>query len=223
MIQAENARKASLQRLASPSITADIPEPLAAIASETFNISNDECIRRLRSKGQPIRLFGEEDKERRLRLRSLELLEKTGGTSSQGFNDFNKLMKDMETNAEAKEEEKKARLIHKLAADREGGTGTSTPVDDSKREREEQRRKVANEVLDLKLIKDDPPKLYPIIYYALKVSFGHAPPRCGPDGQGVLKEWEEWLDARPGEFRQVEFSESKLIKQRMSSDPHKAS
>jgi G:T/U-mismatch repair DNA glycosylase len=76
-------------------------------------------------------------------------------------------MKDMETNAEAREEEKKARLIHKLAADRE--SGSSTPVDDSKREREEQRRKVANEVLDLRLIKDDPPKLYPIIYYALKV------------------------------------------------------
>jgi pre-mRNA-splicing factor 18 len=78
-------------------------------------------------------------------------------------------MKDMETNAEAKEEEKKARLIHKLAADREALFGSSAPVDDSKREREEQRRKVANEVLDLKLIKDDPPKLYPIIYYALKV------------------------------------------------------
>ena len=74
----------------------------------------------------------------------------------------------METNAEAREEEKKARLIHKLAADREAGS--STPVDDTKREREEQRRKVANEVLDLRLIKDDPPKLYPIIYYALKVS-----------------------------------------------------
>jgi len=79
-------------------------------------------------------------------------------------------MKDMESNAEAREEEKKARLIHKLAADREGGSGASTPLEDTKREREEARRKVANEVLDLKLIKDDPPKLYPIIYYALKVS-----------------------------------------------------
>jgi pre-mRNA-splicing factor 18 len=155
-----------LQRLEAPSITADVPEPIAT--SETFNISNEECIRRLRSKGQPIRLFGESDKERRLRLRALELQEKTTGSSSQGFNDFNKLMKDMETNAEAREEEKKARLIHKMAAEREAGSGT--PVDDSKREREEQRRKVANEVLDLRLIKDDPPKLYPIIYYALKVS-----------------------------------------------------
>lgn len=78
-------------------------------------------------------------------------------------------------NQEAREEEKKARLIHKLAQDRESasgtGTGTGTPVDDGKKEREEQRRKVADQVLDLRLIKDDPPKLYPIIYYALKV--GH--------------------------------------------------
>ena len=41
----------------------------------TFNISNEETIRRLRAKGQPIRLFGESDKDRRLRLRALELIE----------------------------------------------------------------------------------------------------------------------------------------------------
>lgn len=40
------------------------------------------------------------------------------------------------------------------------------------------------EVLDLGLVKTDPDKLYPIIYYALK---------------RTLKEWEEWMDDRPGE------------------------
>ena len=44
----------------------------------SFNISNEEAIRRLRVKGQPIRLFGESDKERRLRLRALELIEEKG-------------------------------------------------------------------------------------------------------------------------------------------------
>lgn len=170
--QAETARKASLQRLGSPSSGTGTPEP--ASQSETFNISNEECIRRLRSKGQPIRLFGETDKERRLRLRALELLEKTGGTSSQGFNDFHKLVKDMESGYEAREEEKKSRAIHRLAADREGeGSGTpgasAAATLDEKREREEQRRKVADEVLNLDLIKSDPQKLYPIIYYVLKV------------------------------------------------------
>lgn len=37
-------------------------------------------------------------------------------------------------------------------------------------------------VLDLNLIKTDPDKLYPLIYYALKK---------------VLKEWEEAMDERP--------------------------
>jgi len=38
-------------------------------------------------------------------------------------------------------------------------------------------------VLDLRLIKSDPDKLYPLIYYALK---------------RTLKEWEEAMDERPG-------------------------
>ena len=37
--------------------------------------------------------------------------------------------------------------------------------------------------MDLELVKTDPDKLYPIIYYALK---------------RTLKEWEDWMDERPG-------------------------
>lgn len=43
--------------------------------SDTFNISPEEVVRRLRAKGQPIRLFGESDKDRKTRLRALELIE----------------------------------------------------------------------------------------------------------------------------------------------------
>ena len=39
------------------------------------------------------------------------------------------------------------------------------------------------DILDLDLLKTDPQKVYPIIYYALKRR---------------LKEWEEWMDQRPG-------------------------
>lgn len=42
---------------------------------ETFNITREEVIRRLRAKGQPIRLFGETDKQCKIRLRALELME----------------------------------------------------------------------------------------------------------------------------------------------------
>ena len=127
----------------------------------TFNIPNEEVIRRLRAKGQPIRLFGESDRERRLRLRALELIEEKEHERIGGQNDFKKALEDVETRAQ-KELDEKAR--------KKGGKDSKdTPV----------------EILDLELVKTDPDKLYPIIYYALK---------------RTLKEWEEWMDDRPGMY-----------------------
>ncbi|KAJ7104318.1 Prp18 domain-containing protein [Mycena belliarum] len=124
-----------------------------------FNISNEETIRRLRSKGQPIRLFAEADKDRRLRLRALELIEEKGHDRVGGQNDFKKALEDVEN----VEREMKSKVNNK----------------GKKRDEAEQ---VANSVLDLGLIKSDPDKLYPIIYYALK---------------RTLREWGEAMDARP--------------------------
>lgn len=42
---------------------------------EAFSIPREEVVRRLRAKGQPIRLFAETDKQCRIRLRALELME----------------------------------------------------------------------------------------------------------------------------------------------------
>lgn len=50
---------------------------------EVFSISREEVIRRLRSKGQPIRLFAETDKECKIRLRALELMEERTEVSQQ--------------------------------------------------------------------------------------------------------------------------------------------
>ncbi|KAH7102782.1 Prp18-domain-containing protein [Auriculariales sp. MPI-PUGE-AT-0066] len=131
-----------------------------AAATDKFNISNEDAIRRLRQKGQPIRLFGETDKERRLRLRALELIEERGGAKDRGAqqNDFKKALEDVERN-------------ERMKADRaEAADGAG-----SDQQREE-------EVLDMTLVKTDPDKLYPIIYFALKKK---------------LKEWQEELDKRP--------------------------
>ena len=132
------------------------PDPSS---SATFNISNEEAIRRLRAKGQPIRLFGESDRDRRLRLRALELIEEKEHERHGGQNDFKKALEDVENRAQ-KEMAEKARK-------REGREGKDNGV----------------EVLDLDLVKTDSDKLYPIIYYALK---------------RTLKEWEEYMDDRPG-------------------------
>lgn len=134
----------------------DSPAPEA---QGQFNISNDEAVRRLRQKGQPIRLFAESDKDRRLRLRALELIEERGGDRHAGQNDFKKALEDVEN------------VEREMTA--KGNTG-------KKGKREEF---VYDGVLDLSLVKSDPDKLYPIIYYALK---------------RLLKEWGESMDERPG-------------------------
>jgi pre-mRNA-splicing factor 18 len=140
----------------SPHPLRDIEEPKPEAA---FNISNEETVRRLRSKGQPIRLFAESDKDRRLRLRALELIEEKGHDRQGGQNDFKKALEDVE-NVEREMKNKSTK--------------------GKKREDAEQ---AANSVLDLSLIKSDPDKLYPIIYFALK---------------RTLREWGEAMDERPG-------------------------
>lgn len=177
-------------------------------ASETFNISSAECIRRLRAKGEPILLFGETEKERRLRLRALELLEEregNGAAAGQGLNDWKKAVETLERDGFAKEIEQRRRTKDGAAA--AGGQGVPAPgtgKGKGKEEHEGEREMVSNapdaasaaadtasadpyanqQVLDLALVKSDPKKVYPMIYYALK---------------GLLKEWGEALEQRPGE------------------------
>lgn len=97
----------------------------------------------------------------------------------------------MESGYEAREEEKKSRAMHRQGGEEEGKDAGSEAANaaDEKREREAQRRKVADQVLDLDLMKSDPQKLYPIMYYVLKV--GSTTPQVdikpgwvGTDGTG---------------------------------------
>lgn len=137
-----------------------------------FNISPEECIRRLRSKGQPIRLFGELDQDRKLRLRALELLESREG----GQNEFKKTLEGMENSMEEKKLTEMAKLLHaKAVAEKERVEAVSElgTTEDGKGEVQgslKGKAVVDTGVLDLSLVRDDPKKLYPIIYYALKVS-----------------------------------------------------
>ncbi|KAJ7052518.1 Prp18 domain-containing protein [Mycena amicta] len=133
--------------------------PLPPVDVETFNISNEETIRRLRSKGQPIRLFGESDKERRLRLRALELIEERDHHRHGGQNDFKKALEDVEN----VEREMRAKST-------KGKKRDTVPVE----------QPVA--IIDLALVKADPDKLYPLIYFALK---------------RTLREWGEAMEERP--------------------------
>ncbi|KAJ3744231.1 Prp18 domain-containing protein [Lentinula detonsa] len=157
--QEEISREAS-KAPSRPTSNSPLPEPregASPIPESSFNISNEETIRRLRSKGQPIRLFAESDKDRRLRLRALELIEEKGHDRQAGQNDFKKALEDVES---VERELKSKNSKGKKKGEEFAGEG----------------------VLDLGLIKTDPDKLYPIIYYALK---------------RALNEWGEAMDERP--------------------------
>ena len=94
-----------------------------------------------------------------MRLRALELIEEKGHDRQGGQNDFKKALEDVENN---ERELRNKNTKGKKKDDMDLG---------------------ANSVLDLDLVKSDPDKLYPLIYYALK---------------RTLKEWEEAMDERPG-------------------------
>lgn len=96
-----------------------------------------------------------------MRLRALELIEEKEHERHGGQNDFKKALEDVEIRAQ-KEMAEKARK-------KGGREGKDNGV----------------ETLDLNLVKTEPDKLYPIIYYALK---------------RTLKEWEEFMDDRPGAY-----------------------
>ncbi|WRT69138.1 uncharacterized protein IL334_006122 [Kwoniella shivajii] len=222
---AEQARNKSLSRLAGSSTPssskAATPEPSGSGSGgagagvgekEGFNISPEECIRRLRIKGQPIRLFGESDKDRRLRLRALELLEEKGGTGNGGHhgrNDFMKALEEMESGLDKKEIERKARELHLQAEQKNlldssdaNGNGNGQDNDDQDKDKvkdedgsrdngiiskkDNKKRGQDLGILDLGLVKTDPNKLYPLIYYALK---------------NTIREWEEYMDMRPEDIK----------------------
>lgn len=152
-------------------------------SNEGFNVSNEEAIRRLRHKNQPIRLFGESDNERRLRLRALELIEER---SEGQRNDFMKALENAEKGANSssatattatsekqltaaiKDSAKaalKANKDEKAGADSDNGSPSTL-----KKSSKEPNPKDEEVIVDVSLVKTNPHKVYPQIYHALKVS-----------------------------------------------------
>ncbi|RKP23881.1 Prp18 domain-containing protein, partial [Syncephalis pseudoplumigaleata] len=73
---------------------------------ELRNLSNEEVTRRLRKKDEPIRLFGETEKQRRIRLRALEVIEeRSEGQRNDFMKQLEKVDKMMDYNIHAQQEE----------------------------------------------------------------------------------------------------------------------
>lgn len=103
-------------------------------------------------------------------MRALELIEEKGGEKLGVQNDFKKALQDVEAS-------------ERRALAERGKAQEAAEASESGRAKD--RVDAAAEVLDLGLLKTDPDKLYPIIYFALKKT---------------LKEWEAALEDRPGTF-----------------------
>ncbi|WFD31094.1 hypothetical protein MSPP1_002127 [Malassezia sp. CBS 17886] len=147
-----------------------------------FHVSNDEAIHRLRQKGEPIRLFGESDKDRRLRLRALELLEGHGSEQHQGRNDFMRALQGAESEL-AREQ------IEKRSTPQDNSDSQHAPASTAHASKSGARMREGvgmDSVLDLDLVRADPVRAYPIIYYTLK---------------GLLKDWEIVLAKRSDDER----------------------
>ncbi|GAA5962713.1 hypothetical protein JCM3765_006176 [Sporobolomyces pararoseus] len=186
-LEKERIRKQKLY--GTKSTTTSSSEVTAAVivqeeVGETFNVSNEEAIRRLRRIGQPIKLFGESDKERRLRLRALELIEER--TEGQR-NDFARAMEGQELGIieNNKKDDKKSSSDSKNRK-LKTNTTTQSQSDDKDKDGQDQVRepkpKDEEVLVNLDLVKTNPHKVYPQIYHALK---------------RVLKEWEQSLAERP--------------------------
>ena len=136
-------------------------------------VSNAEAIKRLRAKGQPIQLFGESEKDRRLRLRALELLDAAQKSAGTG-NDLMRALEAMDQGQALEDLVRRGKVdsdvAQKLKDQQAGEVGEGSTVaeltadGDSGATRED-----GETIIDLSLIKKNPHKLYPQIYFALKV------------------------------------------------------
>ena len=119
-----------------------------------------------------------------MRLRALELIEEKDHERHGGQNDFKKALEDVDKQTQEEAAREKGKKKDKEAS-------------------------LMSDVLDLELVKTDPDKLYPIIYYALK---------------RALKEWEQWMDDRPGVYtRLLSLRYSSALYQNMSRVQRRAS
>jgi pre-mRNA-splicing factor 18 len=106
-------------------------------------------------------LFGETEKERRLRLRALELLDERDPKAA-GTNEFRRALEEAEKAMEYREIEGRGK--GKGKGREEDGDGEEDGHIAKRKKREEPA------ILDLELVKTEPKKVYPLIYYAIKVN-----------------------------------------------------
>ncbi|KAF8978522.1 mRNA splicing protein prp18 [Entomortierella lignicola] len=131
----------------SPSLSSSLLASTTAEATAmaaTFNIPPEEVVRRLRARGQPIRLFAETDQQRKIRLRALELVE---DRSEGQRNDFMRALENAETGLHLE-------ALGKDSKDKKNKVDPTKDLDTSE--------------ISIELLSKDQDKLYVLIYTYFK-------------------------------------------------------
>ncbi|KAJ2782285.1 hypothetical protein H4R18_002367 [Coemansia javaensis] len=115
------------------------------------SLGADEVVKRLRARGEPVRLFGESDEQRRRRLRQLELTEET--TDGQQ-NEFRRVLAQVEAGAMLDDLRRQARMGD----------------DEAERRRQKHALLAAQDVSDIspELVRTDMERLHSLVYVYLK-------------------------------------------------------
>ncbi|KAJ3092750.1 mRNA splicing protein prp18 [Quaeritorhiza haematococci] len=157
-----------------------------------LNISAEEVIRRLRARDEPIRLFGETDKQRIKRLRALESMEER--TEGQR-NDFRKALEVTDKQA-ALEYLKRQAGVMDDGADESGASK-------AKKAKDVDREDIDTSIISLELLQSDPDKTQHLISVYFK---------------RMMREWEKWLNERPEEVKQTTQAKLQAATQRQSAE-----
>ncbi|KAI9636840.1 putative pre-mRNA splicing factor [Dioszegia hungarica] len=189
--QVESARNAAVTRIAgsptpgtgSSALSATgTPEPDQAKDKE-YQITPAETTRRLRARGHPVRLFGEDDKDRRARLRAIELGADDRGTGVKA-DAFWRTLKGVEAGLLERDAERAGAGKKRKAVDEAEGEG----AEKDKEAKGEKEVKRGDDAIDMVAIKADLNKAYPLVYWAFK---------------NIYKEWEDWMEARPDDIKRT--------------------
>ena len=137
------------------------PEPSGAKISTSAPpvLPPAETSRRLRSRGQPIRYFGETDKDRSARLRALELADGDGRRTGGRVDEFRSMLRGVEEEMLLKDSERagKRRKVEEAAS--------ASPAPEA----EGDKVQGYTGLIDLGLLKTDISKLHPQVYWYWKV------------------------------------------------------
>lgn len=163
---------------------------------DDLNMAPEVVIKKLRSRDQPIRLFGETDKERIKRFKNLQIKEEQmgeGGDDGGQRNDFRKALAH----------QNEALALENLKKKGEEETSQDTSEQTRVKKQDEKDDSIDTTIISLELLKENLNLTYDLIgiYFAR-----------------MMREWEKFLSIRPDDVRRTHAGKLQSAMQTQSSE-----